>query len=173
MATAVLAVLLFATSLAAQANDWAGLRIFTLGVGSAPGAPATLTCGAPFSCTPASFTITQGSPVMAVTLGAPLNGLYAIAASLDVANLVCLPLGLPGVVHELVLPPANLVTISVGVNSQSDNGRCNGGSSGALTLFTMPTGLPPGAIAFQAVQVTPLSVGGTGLALSNCVVMNY
>lgn len=151
----------------AQANDYGGLRIFT----SSGGAPTPLACGTPFTCSPASFAASPGETVTAVVLG-ETNGLFLIAASFDTQNLLCLPLGIPGVVHELALVPGGIFVLAIGSCSLSDNGRCNGGSSGAVPLFTLPFGFT-GSLAFQGLIATPLSGGGSGLAFSSPVVMNF
>lgn len=164
----LLTFLLLTSTLSAQATNYAGLRI---NAGNT-GAPA-LSCGAAFSCTPASFLTSAGSIVSAITLGAPLNGLYAIAASFDVAGLGCITLPIPGLVNSVILNPGSMVTLSVGVCATSDSGRCNGGTINALTLFTIPPAFPSGSIAVQAVQATPLSGGGNGLALSNAVIVTW
>jgi len=160
--------LAFAAALPAQANDYIAMK---LNSGTAS-APPTLSCGLPFTCTPASFTVPQGAPVDMIIL-AQQNGLFALAASFDVANMVCVPLGIPGLANSLALNPGNILTVLIGVCAQTDNGRCNGGTTGVVRLFTVPVGIPPGAIAFQAVGASPLSTGGNGLALSNPVVMNF
>jgi hypothetical protein len=157
----------FAAALSAQANDYIAMRLNS----GTSGAPPTLSCGLPFSCTPPSFTVAPGAPVDVIVL-AQLNGLYAIGASFDVANMVCVPLG-PGFANSLALNPGNLLTVLIGVCAQSDNGRCNGGTTGVLRLFTVPAGIPPGALAFQAIGASPLSAGGNGLAFSIPVVMNF
>jgi hypothetical protein len=157
-----------AACLPAQANDYTGLRIFS-GIGTV-GAPARLTCGTPFDCTPFTATFNQGDNVSAVLLG-NLNGAYLILASADTTGF-CLPLNIPGVVNDLTLHPGRLLVLSVGVCSLSDGGRCNGGSSGTVPLFQIPLGLT-GAVAFQALAEAPLSVGGNGFALSKGVVISF
>jgi hypothetical protein len=165
--TRLLLSLAFAASLPAQANDYIAMK---LNSGTAS-APPTLSCGLPFSCTPASFTVPQGAPVDCIILG-QLNGLFAIGASFDVANMVCFPLG-PGFANSLALSPGTIITVLIGVCAQTDNGRCNGGTTGVMRLFTVPVGIPPGAIAFQGIGASPLSAGGNGLAFSIPVVMNF
>jgi hypothetical protein len=160
--------LALAIGLPAQANDFAGLRIFSGTVGS----PPTLTCGTPFTCTPTSFTLAPGDSVDAVMMG-EFNSLFVIAASFNTGALVCLPLGIPGLVNNLILPPPDIFSLAVGFCSFSDNGRCNGGSPGVVHLFTIPAGIPSGSIAFQGAAGSPLSAGGSGLAFSNAVVMNF
>jgi hypothetical protein len=169
LSTTLFALCLAAT-LPAQANDFSGLRIY-VSTGS-PGAPTPLTCGTPFSCTPASFTAPTGATINAVTMG-NLNEVFVIAASLDTTSSTCIPLGIPGLVNSLALTPGTILSLAVGVCSFSDNGRCNGGTSGGVTLFTLPAGLPPGAVLFQGITGTPLSAGGNGLAFSSPVLMNY
>jgi hypothetical protein len=169
MRSAIFAFALLTSSLCAQANNFAGLRCFVGAVGS----PPTLTCGLAFSCNPTTLNTTAGSTVSAVTLGAPLNGLYAIAASFDIAGLGCIQLPIPGLVNSVILNPGSMVTLVAGAASVSDGGRCNGGTPGALVLFTIPTSFPSAAVAVQAVQATPLSGGGNGLALSNAVIVSW
>ena len=79
--THLLLPLAFAAALSAQANDYIAMRLNS----GTSGAPPTLSCGLPFSCTPASFTVAPGAPVDCIILG-QLNGLFAIGASFDVAN---------------------------------------------------------------------------------------
>ncbi|MFO1078885.1 MAG: hypothetical protein U1E73_14275 [Planctomycetota bacterium] len=166
-----LSLLAAAATLPAQANDWSGLRVYEA-ANPANGVPTPIVCGSAFSCTPASFTIPTGSPMSFLVMG-ELNGFYAIAASFDLPNLGCLPLGVPGLAHMLALPPGSLVTMALGLTATSDNGRCNGGVDVLAGLFAIPSGFPSGALAFQAISSTPLSVGGSGFALSNTVVVNW
>ncbi len=154
------------TGAAAQANDYGGLRIFT----SSGGAPPALICGNPFTCTPTSFTAQVGESVQALLHGS-LNGLFVLAASTDTQP-ICLSLPVPGLVNNVAINPGLAVTLAVGVCSRSDNGRCNGGFE-LLPLFTLPAGLPPGAVKFQAALSAPTAGGGTVFALSNPVLMNY
>ena len=154
-----------AAPLSAQADDYAGLRIFT----PTAFAPTPIPCGA-IVCTPDSLTATPGELVTALVQGVT-GGIYFLAASLDVANLGCLNLAAPGLFNELTLPPGSSVLLSFGTLTQSDNGRCNGGAE-LIPLFTIPQGIT-GALAFQAASDTPLSTGGDGLALSNTVIMNF
>ena len=164
--TRFLAPFAFAAALSAQANDYIAMRLNS----GTSGAPPTLSCGLPFSCTPPSFTVAPGAPVDVIILG-QLNGLFAIGASFDIANMVCLPLG-AGFANSLALNPGNIITVVIGVCGQTDNGRCNGGTTGVMRLLTVPAGIPPGALAFQAIGASPLSAGGNGLAFSIPVVMN-
>lgn len=165
---ATLLVLAGSAALRGQANDFAGLRIFT----GTTGAPTPLVCGTPFSCTPHVFTATQGAQVSAVMMGR-LNEVYILAASFDTVTNLCIPLGIPALVNHFALTPGTEVVLSVGICTVSDGGRCNGGTNSVLNLFTIPFGLPPGALLFQAVLGAPLSGGGNGLALTTPVWMNY
>lgn len=164
---ALLLSLALAAPLPAQANDYAGLRVFSGSVG----APTPLTCGTPFTCAPFTFTAPSGGSVNAIVTGT-LNGVYALAASFDTASLGCLPLPFTGLVNSLALPPFSMFTVVAGTTAVPDNGRCNGGFA-AISLGTIPPGLPPGSVAFQAIAETPLSSGGTGFALTHAVVMSF
>lgn len=150
---------------AAQANDYGGLRIFT----ASGGAPPALICGNPFTCTPTSFMALANENVQALLHGT-LNGLFILAASVDTQP-TCIPLGIPGVVNDLALNPGLLTTLAVGVCSQGDNGRCNGGFE-LVPLFQVPSGLPPISLKFQALLSSPTGGGGSVLAFSNPVIMN-
>jgi hypothetical protein len=155
--------------LPAQANDYAGMRIF-VGNGTV-GAPARLTCGTPFDCTPFTATVSPGDNVQAALLGT-LNGAYLILGTVDTASLFCLPLGIPGIVNDLVLHPGRLIALGLGACTQPDNGRCNGGSASPVFLFQIPMGIS-GSIGFQALIGAPLSVGGNGFALTKAVVLSF
>ena len=129
MRTLALAVsaLLAAPALLAQANDYAGLRVYT---SNSAGAPTPLVCGTPFTCTPFSFATTAGSTVTGFVSG-NFNEVYIIAASVDTTTMLCLPLGVPGLVNNYALTPGTEVIVALGICTVPDNGRCNGGASPA------------------------------------------
>ncbi len=161
-----------ATLVHAQSDDYSGLRVFEAG-NLTNGAPTPLTCGTPFSCTPDQFSVAPGAGLGYIVFG-ELGGLYVLVASIDTGNLGCLNFGIPGLVHNLSLNPNAVVTLVVGTTATDDQGRCNGGMAFITQPFiTLPTWLPPGSIAFQAIATTPLSAGGSGFAFSNTVQANY
>lgn len=168
----VLSLFASATMLQAQSDDYSGLRVFE--AGNLPnGAPTPLTCGTPFSCTPDQFTVPPGASLGYIVFG-ELGGIYILAASIDTANLGCLNLNIPGLLHNLSLNPGAVVTLVVGTTSTDDQGRCNGGMAFVTApFFTIPPWLSPGSIAFQALSTTPLSAGGSGFAFSNTVQVNF
>jgi hypothetical protein len=156
----------------AQANDWAGISIQCDGVTPPFNAARDVTCGSAFSCAPLPLIGQRGDTVRYFLTGT-FNGLYVLAASVDTNGLGCVNLGLPFLVNSLILPPASLVSLAVGFCTVSDNGRCNGGATPSTVLFTIPTNLPPGSIAFQGAVEAPLSAGGTGLALTRAIALTY
>ena len=85
----------------------------------------------------------------------------------------CLQLGLPGLVNELALNPGVLFPIVFGFTNINDNGRCNGGADTLPGLLTIPATLPPGSVVFQCAASSPLSAGGSGLAFSTPVLVNF
>jgi hypothetical protein len=171
--TTLLLSLVFCTAPAlAQANDWAGISIQCDGVTPPFNGARDISCGSAFSCTPLPLAGLRGDTVRFFVMGT-FNGLYVLAASFDANGLGCVNLGLPFLVNSLILPPGNFVSAAVGLCTVPDNGRCNGGASPSTVLFTIPTFLPPGSLAFQAAVESPLTGGGTGLALSRAVALTY
>lgn len=162
-------LLALTVGLHAQANDFSGLRVFVSN--GTTGAPTPLACGTPFTCTPYVFTAAPNDNVGAIVMGR-LNELYIVAASLD-TTLPCIDPMIPGLVNNYALVPGLDTVVALGVASLSDSGRCNGGTSGNISLFTIPPGLPSGSVLFQAISGTPLSAGGFGFAFSIPVQMNF
>jgi hypothetical protein len=174
MRTAILLASLLATAVPAlaQANDWGGISIRCSGVTTPGNVAQSIACGAAFSCTPLPLAGLRGDTVTYFVMST-FNGFYVLAGSVDTGNLGCLSLGIPDLANSLVLPPGTIVSLAVGVCTVPDNGRCNGGASPSTTLFQIPAGIPPGAIAFQAAVTSPLSVGGVGLAFTPAVLLTY
>jgi len=153
-------------------NDYAGISMTASGVSPATNRVTTFPpCGLAFDCTPRLLQAQGGDALSFFVMGAT-NGIYILAASLD-TTAVCLPLGVPGLVNNLVwLPGPTLLTLSVGVLSVPDNGRCNGAASPTTPLFTIPPAMQ-GSIGFQAIVSAPLSAGGLGFALTHAVQVNF
>lgn len=168
---------LFALAAAAAAqqpaNDYAGISMTASGVSPATNRVSTYPpCGLPFDCNPRVLQA-QGGDALSFFVMGTFNGLYILAASLDTATPVCLPLGVPGLANDLVwLPGPTLLTLSVGVCSVPDNGRCNGGASVTTPLFTIPPAMQ-GSVGFQAIVGAPLSAGGLGFAFTHAVQVNF
>lgn len=162
--------LAFAQTSPAQANNWAGFSVNASGGNFA----RDIACGSTFSCTPMPLAAQRGETIDCFVMG-ELNGIYFVVGSFDVANTGCVNLGIPDIANELILSPtpSALETFLVGLCSRSDNGRCNGGASPITTLFTIPTGIPPGAIVLQAIAASPLSSGARGLAFTRAVTLTY
>jgi hypothetical protein len=162
------------TTLTAQSpsNDYAGIVVSAYGVTPAPNSVGSYpTCGSPFSCTPLTLNAQAGDTARFYVMGT-FNGLAVLAATLDPTT-VCIPLGIPGIVNNMILVPGPaLTTLFIGTCSVPDNGRCNGGATPSTVLFVIPPGLH-GVVGLQALVGAPLSVGGTGLALTRAVQITF
>lgn len=169
-----LTTLLLSSALAApalaQANDWAGISMRV--TGSTPASASAIACGTPFTCTPLQLSCQRGDQLFYFVMGTN-QGFHMLMASFDIPNLGCLPLGLPILANSLILSPGSLSIIATGLLTVPDNGRCNGGASPSTLIATVPLGIPPGMVAFQALVSSPLSVGGVGLAFSPAVQLTF
>lgn len=170
--TTLLFSLLVASPALAQANDWAGIMMRCDGVTPPVNSVRNITCGNPMTCQPLMLNGAPGDTIQFFVMGT-FNGFYALAASLDVGNLGCIPLAFPGLVNDLVLSPASVINVSAGLCTVPDNGRCNGGSTPLTMLLTIPPTIPSGQIAFQAIVSAPLSAGGVGLAFTDAVLLTF
>jgi len=170
---AVLALLCSSQVVSAQATDYAGIVMSSTGSSPLSNRVGTYPpCGTPFSCTPLQLNGLAGDNVSFFVMGTT-NGLAILVGSLDTSQPSCVPLGIPGLVNSLVwVPGPNLFTLFVGVCSVPDNGRCNGGATPSTILFQIPSGLS-GSVGFQALVEAPLSVGGTGFALTHAVTLTF
>ncbi len=163
-----------ATALPAQIGaDYTGISVSAYGVSPTSNRVTTYPpCGLAFNCTPLQLQAQGGDTVRFFIMGRQ-NGLYILAGTLDTSTPICLPLGIPGLVNDLVwVPGPGLVTLAVGTCSVPDNGRCNGGASPTTVLLTIPTGIT-GSMGLQALAEAPLSAGGNGFALSHAVAVNF
>ncbi|MBK8099388.1 MAG: hypothetical protein IPK26_19950 [Planctomycetes bacterium] len=167
-----LALLGTTAMLTAQAPDYAGISVSSTGVSPLNNRVSSYPpCGTPFTCTPMTLTGQAGDSVSFFVMGT-MNGVCVLLGSIDTTP-NCIPLGIPGLVNNLVwLPGPGLITLFVGVCTVPDNGRCNGGATPTTQLFQIPAGLT-GSIGLQAIANAPLSGGGTGLAFSNAVQLNF
>jgi hypothetical protein len=155
---------------AAQATDWAGISVNASGGGFA----RDIACGSAFSCVPMPLAAQRGETIDCFVMG-DLNGTFFVVGSFDVNGTGCLGLGIPDLANQLILSPtpSTLETFAVGLCSRPDNGRCNGGASPILTLFTIPASIPPGAIVLQGLASSPLSGGSSGLAFTRAITLTY
>lgn len=65
-----------------------------------------------------------------------------------------------------------MTTLFIGTCGVPDNGRCNGGATPSTILVTIPPGIN-GVLGLQALVGAPLSVGGTGHALTRAVRITF
>ncbi len=161
-----------AAALPAQQNDFAGIVVRVDGITPVPNMARSL-CGDTFSCTPLTIAGVRGDTVQFFVTGT-FNDPYILFATLDTNNVGCVPLMVTNLVNNLILLPGpTLFTLSVGLTSVSDNGRCNGGANPLTSLFTIPMSIQPGSFAMQAIAGSPLSSGGMGFSFTRAVVVSW
>jgi hypothetical protein len=157
-------------ALPAQHANYAGIQVSATGVSPSTNITGSYPpCGLAFSCTPMPLAAQNGDTVRFFVM-TTFNGLVVLAGTLDPTGF-CLPTGVPTIVNNLVLSPAAMSTLFIGVATVPDNGRCNGGATPSTVLLTIPQGLH-GTLGLQALASSPLT-SGNGYALSNAVSITF